>query len=175
MKTGRKMFLSFCFVGLLVIIANIPNKIQKAKDQPAETGSKIYKDKLIPDQILEVLPPNPSIPGDKLLIMAGVDGDHLVSITIEPYEVYEGSTPIIFYDFSASNGRDAHYIHSPKKFDTQARFTITALDRKRKVATVTLSAHLVSTDTDNRTYLDIPPVTLNITGKQFDNLIKTKK
>ncbi len=107
--------------------------------------------------------------------MAGTDGNHFVSVIVDPHEVYEGSTPIIFREFTATIGDGLSYEHRPKQLDTQAHFKVESLDRKTKTARVYISAHLVSTNPDKHIELDIPPTTLMITGEHFIKLISATK
>ena len=141
-------------------------------DMPTTTasGSKIYKDKLAADKILDVSEPDGS-KTDAVGIMAGIDGDHLVRVVIYRSQVAQGFQTTVPVDISAYNGNNTMYINSPEKFNTEVLVVINSLDHKTKRASITISGRLVSNNPDDHSYLDITPAPLSIIGKQFDNLI----
>jgi hypothetical protein len=178
MDNGNRSFIKVCLTILALFVALVASCVammqpgsppSQAITQVPETEAKIFPDKLVPTKVLQIIPADQ----DSLVdIMVGVDGNHLVSIALHRNEIYQGLHTSPFPSrVIAFNGQNNQYAHSPKKHHTTLYVTINTLIPKVRHASITISGRLVRDQPGGGDYLDIIPVTLQIQGEDYTNLL----
>jgi hypothetical protein len=162
MKIGKKIAVVFLiFLGVLFVVGALSPKTPEA-----------------PYQILSVSDfPHSMSDRPAVIISIGKDKDHFFTFTILREQVRQGFFaslpanipihPLSVYGFLNGPGV---YITSTKH-DTHASFSINKIDQGKKVAEITVSGRLLDSK-DLKDFVDIPKVTLEIAGVNFDNLVK---
>ncbi|MDZ4185776.1 MAG: hypothetical protein U1D97_12445 [Desulfuromonadales bacterium] len=161
METRKKIILAFfAFFGLLFVIGalapkspDVPYKILSVSDFPHSMSDR------------------PAV-----IISIGKDDSHMFTFTILREQVRQGfatSLPanIPVHPLSVYGYLDGQIYITSTKHATNASLAINNIDHAKKIAEITVFGRVIDSK-DFNNFVDIPKVTLQIAGVNFDNLVK---
>jgi len=169
---NTKLGLTILFI-FLIITVNFDNK-NKQSFKPSPDAQVIQPSKPM-DKILSVSDFKYTMDNKPAVsIISCIDKENSTEITLLRSNIKEGYSIDSkrrdkYKILSATATYDGNMYDQSERHDTSLNFTIQSLDQKTKTAVIIYSGKFIDTKSLSK-YLYIPPTTLTITGKNFDNL-----